>query len=90
MSSSSGIIGSSLVGGVGGYSAAVRLSLNIDDIELRPAQVGGGRVYFAEPTMARAGIAELVVEVDGTARRKRVRLHETAQPCKVVGYSPIE
>lgn len=68
----------------------MRLSLNIDDIELRPAQVGGGCIYFAEATMARAGPAELVVEVDGTARRKRIRLHETAQPCKVVGYSPME
>jgi hypothetical protein len=89
MSSSTGSINSSLAS-YGGHSATVRLSLNIDGRTLRPSQVGGGHLYFSEPVSIPAGVGELVVEVDGNARRKSIRVHEATQPFRMVGYSPVE
>ena len=73
----------------GGYSASVRLVLHANGREMSPSQVGGGRMYFDAPVSLPAGPAELVIEVDGSPRRKAVLIRASAQPSRVIEYTAI-
>ncbi|MEK6701806.1 MAG: hypothetical protein AABZ53_06055 [Planctomycetota bacterium] len=62
-----------------GYSAKVRLWVEIGGQRLSLGQVGPDRLYFDEPKSLLAQRATLVIEVDGEADRYEIKiLGETA------------
>jgi hypothetical protein len=90
MSSSNGHLPENGTAVRGGYSSIVRLWLRQNGTVLEPGQVGGGRLYFDEPVQLASGEAELTIEVDGDADRKRVLISAPPIPSKIVRYSPLE
>jgi hypothetical protein len=73
----------------GGYSSIVRLWLHQNGTVLEPGQVGGGRLYFNQPVQLENGEAELTIEVDGDADRKKVLISAPHEPAKIIRYSPL-
>lgn len=71
-----------------GYSAKVRLWVELADERLKPGQVCDGRLYFDEPVSIPAQAAELVIEIDGDADRYEIKiLGETVTaPASIARY----
>ena len=91
MSSSNGSITASRSNGAGsgGYSARVRLSLRVGDSHIPVAQVGGDRLYFDAPVLLPPGTAEVIVDIDGQAKSRAIRLPERSEPARVWEYSTL-
>lgn len=68
----------------GAYSANVRLYVVIAGEHIPLAQVGGNRLYFAEPTLLPPGPGELVIEIDGQQRVWPVTIPHTDAPARMI------
>lgn len=97
MSSSNGSMSASSLNGTdrGGYSSKVRLFLRLmsgdGDAENIPlAQVGGERLYFDAPILLPAGLAQVIVEIDGEPVAKSVMLPESTGPARVISYLTVD
>jgi hypothetical protein len=51
------------------------------------AQVGGDRLYFDAPVLLPPGPAEVVVDIDGHAKSRAIRLPERSEPARVWSYT---
>lgn len=68
----------------GAHSATVRLYVVVAGEHIPLAQVGGNRLYFAEPTMLPAGPAEIVAEIDGQTRVWPITLPACDTPREII------
>jgi hypothetical protein len=65
----------------------VRLSLRVGGSHIPVAQVGGDRLYFDAPVLLPPGPAEVIVDIDGDAKSRAIRLPECSEPARVWAYS---
>lgn len=72
-----------------GFSARVDLYLIVSGARIDIGQVDHERVYFSEPVTFDGCECDLVVEIDGEARAKPIRLHPTSEPTRRVPYTPL-
>jgi len=74
--------------GSGGHSADVRIRLRVGDASFNVAQIGGGRLIFANPVMLPCGPGgargEVLLSIDGDERRWAVDLKPQSEPGRVV------
>lgn len=67
----------------------MRLSLHVGDSYIPVAQVGGDRLYFDAPVLLPPGAAEVIVDIDGHAKSRAIRLPECSEPARVWAYSTL-
>ena len=71
----------------GGYSAHVELTLIVAGDRIELAQVGHQRIYLRSPMTLPAGPAELIVQVDGNARRKNITIPPGQGTAQIFDYT---
>lgn len=62
------------------YSADVRMSLEVDGVAHRVAQVGDNAIYMPEPIVIAGREGLLTVSVDGRPHRWRVLIPPSGEP----------
>jgi hypothetical protein len=70
--------------GSGGYSAKVGIRLLVGEASFDVAQVGGGRLIFAEPITLPRARGEVVLAIDGHVQRWAVSMRPVAEATRVV------
>lgn len=75
-------------GPTGAHSADVRISLRVGTETFAVAQIGGGRLIFAQPVTIRGDQGEVRMSVDGNERRWLVGLITAA--CRTAPSPSVE